>query len=416
MSYKNSLIIAFLFIAIFTITCKKVAYLDIIETFDDEYLISDPLVSSIYSTANAIFSFEPIRNPGNKIRGYQGCPSIGYSNGKLFAAWIAGVKDEEWGNYIPVVVSNDMGTTWSKNKYIIGPTTDSVRHFDPSFWNDSFNNLRLSWTASSGMWDGGYGGTWCIRLKEDNNKILTSKPNKLFHGVMNVKPINYGKDSSSIIFPVSGWNINETIYNGNYFHKTKNEWNGVFLYKSNHNFINKSLSIPTKLVKIPTQQPRVHDEAMIVALSNNEMICMFRTLKGLYTSRSKDGGLTWSQQTPFVDLGETTSSRFYFGKLKSGNILLVMNASKNREKLTAFLSTDNARSWPYKLLIDSRSGCSYPDLVQNDAGEICMVHDYARSPKGEIIFTKFTEDDIKSGDYKKVKLTVLSRCSPPINQ
>ncbi|MDI9873354.1 sialidase family protein [Flectobacillus rivi] len=362
----------------------------------------------IDSSSKALFLYDSKSNPNGKVRGYQGCSSIGYDKGIIYAAWISGVKDEEIGNYISVAASKDDGKSWDLDKLTIAPIQDSVRHFDPSFWSDRYGVLRMNWTTSTGMWDGGIGGTWSIRMKYELNEIKISSPQKMFNGVMNVKPIHLGVDSSSILFPVSGWNITEGIYNGEFFKQTLPQYNGVFLYKSVYRNTPKLLLAPTKFVKIPTSQPRVHDEAMVLDLGMNTLKCFFRTQKGIFTSVSTDGGLNWSSQIAFKDLGPTAVSRFYVGRLKSGNILLVMNASTEREMLTAFLSKDNGETWPYKLLIDRRKGASYPDIIQKENGVICMIHDYKRYPNGEIKFTQFTESDIISGDVSKVVSTTIS--------
>lgn len=410
---KNRLYYLFLVIFIFGFisSCETASGSDAIPLIIEDDFSSRLELYDTYlydSSAKAIFEYKPEKNPGNKLRGYQGCPSIGYSDGKLFAAWISGQKDEELGNYISVAVSRDMGNTWDQDVLVIAPMVDSVRHFDPSFWKDKYGNLRLSWTMSAGMWDGASGGTWAVRIKDDNNHIVISKPRKLFNGVMNVKPIYWGADSSSILYPVSGWDIRGGYYNGQYFQKTKEEWNGAFIYKSNYNVNNRQLLTPKKVVRLPTTQPRIYDELMLLDLKNNKLLGMFRTVNGIFKSVSENGGGSWSEQEAFTELGPTASSRFYVGRLKSGNILLVMNASHTREKITAYLSTDNAATWPYKILIDARLSASYPDIVQNDEGDICMIHDYARYPRGQIIFTKFTEDDIKSGDSRKIRSKLLS--------
>lgn len=340
-------------------------------------------------------------------RGYQGCPSLGYSNGVLFLAFIAGEKGEEIGNYIPISMSYDMGQTWKQDAVIISPNVDSLRVFDPSFWNDKFGNLRLSWSKSKGMWDGGVGGTWGVKIKEIDGKIWVNDPIKLFNGVMNVKPISIGNNQDTLLFPVSGWNISQGYYNGLFYNKTKEEFNGAFLYSSNY-LPNKELSVPKKLIKLPTTQPRVFDEHMVIDLGQSKWVCMFRTPKGICTSYSMDAGKTWGEETLFSGVGQTAESRCYFGRLKSGNILLVVNNSTIREKLTAYLSTDNAKTFNHKVVIDSRQGVSYPDVIQTEQGDICLVYDYLRYPLGQIIFTKFTENIILLGDSTKIQKKIIS--------
>ena len=37
-----------------------------------------------------------------------------------------------------------------------------------------------------------------------------------------------------------------------------------------------------------------------------------------------------------------------------------------RNNLTAFLSEDGGKTWPYTLLLDARSGVSYPDVIESN--------------------------------------------------
>ncbi|MFC0181185.1 BNR repeat-like domain-containing protein [Pseudarcicella hirudinis] len=360
------------------------------------------------SASKAIFTYDATSNPQGLKRGYQGCPAIGFNNGIYYAAWFAGVKGEELNNYITIATSSDNGQTWGQNKLLIAPLIDSVRQIDPSFWKDKFGALHLSWLVSKGIWDGAANGTWHVKIKQVSDKIQITKPYPLFHGVMNVKPIHLNKDSTEILFPVSGWNIgvaglpNYTL--------TPVDWNGIFLYKSTYNQTGKRILLPHKFAKIPTKFARTFDEPMVLDLGNNSLICMRRSESdGICTISSEDGGVTWGTETQFKTLGPSPSSRFYFGRLKSGNILFIFNNSLNREKLTACLSTDNGKTWQYKLLIDGRNGVSYPDVIQNDKDEICLIYDNSRPYLGEIIFAKFTEADIMNGDASKIKPVIISK-------
>ena len=64
--------------------------------------------------------------------------------------------------------------------------------------------------------------------------------------------------------------------------------------------------------------------------------------------------------------------------------------------MTAFLSEDDGRTWPYRALIDQRDNVSYPD-ADFYGGKIYLVHDCGRTAEREILMSVFTEDDIMNG-------------------
>src|SRR5690606_32184674 len=83
----------------------------------------------------------------------------------------------------------------------------------------------------------------------------------------------------------------------------------------------------------------------------------------------------------------------------SGKILLIkhgetINTHEGRSKITAWLSSDEGESWQGGLMLDERTGISYPDGFQAPDGFIYISYDRNRSTDGEILFAKFTEEDI----------------------
>jgi hypothetical protein len=123
---------------------------------------------------------------------------------------------------------------------------------------------------------------------------------------------------------------------------------------------------------------------------------------GLYESVSTDRGATWSPlQLPAI---KHTTSRFYIGRLQSGNLLLVKHSGiavdpasvgkKQRRELTAFLSKDDGKTWSSGLVVDERIGCTYPDAQQAADGTIYLTWDFMRSTDQEILMTTFREEDV----------------------
>ncbi len=398
----------FLLSTILLVSCKKNTGINI----DPDTLVKDDIYEQLYedSALNVLFTHYATENPNKKARGFQGCPTVGYKDGVYFVAWMCGVKGEEPGTYMCVSSSLDSGKTWSKNELLIVPKVDSCRQMDPCFWLDKGGDLHLSWTyVKKGMWDGGDGGLWHVKIKSEAGKILMTKPQQLGVGIMNVKPSNALEDTTAMYFPINNWNFSNAVYGGYNYYATPPDRNAPFLYKSIYDFKTKRFGKPQIVAKIPTQFSRTFDEQAFLDLGNGYLKCFFRTNKnGIAYAESKDAGKTWSKQMEFKALGETTDTRFVVTRLKSGNILFVLNNSTTRKNIVAYLSKDEGNTWPYKLVIEPYD-CSYPDIIENEKNEIALVYDRKRVGVGMILFTKFTENDIVQGNAKAIKLVMVSQ-------
>jgi hypothetical protein len=65
--------------------------------------------------------------------------------------------------------------------------------------------------------------------------------------------------------------------------------------------------------------------------------------------------------------------------------------------LSAWLSDDDGVTWQGGLMLDERTGISYPDGVQAPDGTIYISYDRNRATDGEILMARFTEEDILAG-------------------
>ncbi len=138
-------------------------------------------------------------------------------------------------------------------------------------------------------------------------------------------------------------------------------------------------------------------ECMITELRDERLWMLIRTGSGvLWESHSEDKGRTWSKGQP-TEIA-SPGSRFFIRRLASGNLLLVNHHNfKGRSHLTAQLSTDDGLTWNEGLLLDERSGVSYPDGVQDRDGLIWITYDRNRQGAGEILYATFREQDVAAG-------------------
>lgn len=309
-----------------------------------------------------------------KNRQWQGIPTIEKtSSGILYAAWYSGGDKEGPENYVLLEKSIDGGKTWSNPILVIDPP-DQYRAFDPCLWISPSKELWLFWAESFGWLDGKFGVYYmkCNNL-EDNN-LKWSKPVKISDGIMLNKPTV--RRNGSWLLPIAVWGKASYIY-------ISNDGGNTF-----------------KMIGYSQVPERTCDEHMIIELLDNKLWTLVRTSYGIGQSFSSDGGLTWSK-------GENSgiinaNSRFFIKRLKSGKILLIHHnpPSKDlsRSFLTASLSIDDGKSWPFNLLIDERLGVSYPDAIQDENNDIYIIYDYNRSTNKEILYAKIKEDDIISGN------------------
>lgn len=112
----------------------------------------------------------------------------------------------------------------------------------------------------------------------------------------------------------------------------------------------------------------------------------------LVRSESVDGGRTWS---PGKDSAfKNPNAAVDFLRLRNGHLLLVFNDSMNqRTPLTAAISTDGDRTYPYRRnLVDGPGDFGYPYAIQTADGKIHVV--YTSDRRSTIRHAVFEEDAI----------------------
>lgn len=338
-------------------------------------------------------------------------PSIASSaDGKvLYLAWYTGGPGEGPGNYVTLSVSTDHGNTWKNDELVVYPKTIPYRFYDPALWRDPFGQVWLYYGVSNAqidnLWDW-KAGVNALPIAWNGRKVTYKAPKLISHGVMMNKP-TYIPQKNMALFPVSMWDLGEKHpKDANYIE------DGAFIHKYQYKRNKSTLGPLSHYGKIPTLAGslRSFDEHQVVQLTDEgELLCLIRTRKGVYASRSVDFGENWSVPESFTAAGPTTSSRLYIGKLQSGNLILIMNNSITRNNMTAFISKDGGKTWPHRLLLDAREQVSYPDLEQTPDGTIHVTFDRDRFKSKDILYCRFQEADVFSGDTSKVFKTKVNK-------
>ncbi len=329
---------------------------------------------------------------------WQGIPGIEVTKGgRIFASFYSGNMMEGKGNFVVLTKSDDGGKTFSD------PVTVAFkkegRCFDEVLWIDPLGRLWMTWSYCSDVEEGGVFGAICDDPDADELKwgdvffigkfVMMNKPTVLSDGKW--------------LFPVAVWHSGVKIFGlPPEDYGFPEEEKAAFAYCTEDQ--GRSFR---KLGGVQANHRNV-DEHMIIELADGRLLMLIRTLKGIDAAYSCDGGKTW---TGAADSGiPGPCSRFFIRRLKSGRVLLINHHEfTERNNLTALLSEDDGKTWPYKLLLDERSNVSYPDAVEAEDGCIYITYDRERgsfredlatalADAREILLAKISEADILTGN------------------
>lgn len=322
-------------------------------------------------------NFEPGAEYGDDVRMFQGIPGLERSaGGRLWATWYGGGITEDRHNYIMLVTSGNDGKTWSDLKLVIDPDGDGpVRAFDPCPWIDPDGKLWLFWAQAT---RGGSGDPFTFAVttdSPDDEDPVWSKPRLIHDGVMMCKPT---------VLTDGTWLLPTAIWRREGSCRVVASTDGGKTWKLRGT------------ATVPDPKDRNCDEPMIVERGDGSLWLLVRTRYGIGESVSTDGGGSWTPVSPWNV--EHPAARFFIRRLNSGNLLLVKHGPLDerirRSHLTAYLSKDDGKTWQGGLLLDERSGVSYPDGAQSQDGVMYIIYDYDRLGEKMIYMATFTEHDI----------------------
>ncbi|MBQ8408734.1 MAG: AraC family transcriptional regulator [Clostridia bacterium] len=330
---------------------------------------------------------------------WQGIPSIEVTKGgRIFLTYYSGGTKEEIGNY-SILSKSDDGEHFED---IAITFKEGFRSYDPCLWIDPLGRLWFTWAIAPDH------AVWASICDDpDAEELVWSEPRIIGREVMMNKPTVL--TTGEWLFPIAIWDWMEIA--GGY--------NGVVDAAGKQSTQNERLAFAYKSVdngetferlggcNVPQ---RSFDEHMILELGDGRLVMFVRTKYGIGMSFSYDRGKTWTKGGN-SGLGGPCS-RFFIRRLKSGRVLLINHFNYvGRSHLTAMLSEDDCKTWPYKLLLDERTNVSYPDAKEADDGYIYVTYDRERggfldslekvyASAREVLIAKITEEDIIAGSLK----------------
>lgn len=316
---------------------------------------------------------------------WQGIPGLERTTkGRLFMSWFTGGPKEPAPDNAVLLCWSDDGSKTFTTPQVMAEPKDGTRCFDPTLWIDPKG--RLWYIFNRGNKDTAQHDVWARICDKPDAKtpvfgkefragydapfaFRMNKPTVLSTGEW-IMPVTHASQPSHDWFPFADQLQGVGISNDE--GKT---WK-----------LHGALSMPKWAL-----------ECMITELKDGRLWLLTRTGSGfLWESHSSDKGRTWAE--PKVSRIANPGSRFFIRRLTSGNLLLINHYKfKGRSHLYAQLSTNDGQKWNEGLLLDERSGVSYPDGVQDKDGLIWITYDRDRQGDGEILLAKFKEEDVRAG-------------------
>lgn len=324
---------------------------------------------------------------------WQGIPSIEVTkNGRLFATLYSGEVTEQNGNYSVLLTSADDGKTWSEPIAAVDVGKDE-RAYDSCLWIDPLDRLWYIWAVMPNN------RIEFVICDDPDAETLTWSDVRLLEGdVMLNKPVVDSFRDGAWLFPCAVWKDHLTTGSAGGNDGTKST--GAHVYAS----LDEGKTFQKRGTVIA--RDRWFDEHMLLPKQDGTLEMYIRTTYGVGKAISRDGGMTFEPDTDSGFGGP--NSRFYIGRLSSGNILLVNHHGfTKRDHLTAMISRDEGKSFEGFLMLDERSDVSYPDVKEHN-GTLYIIYDRERGAKyrpdrdytnsaREILFAKVTEEDILAG-------------------
>lgn len=335
-------------------------------------------------------------------RRFSGIPSIAVSqnSGRLWMTYYASYTDgEDSNNYSVLATSADKGESWEEVLVADPDGKGPVRSFDPEVWIGPDGRLRWTWSERvTPVRDGDRnrflsGGKelkqddriWMMELDAETVPPKVFGAREIGRGIMMCKPI-VTRDGRWL-FPNAHWGAapSACVLESRDAGRTFRELGGVTL----------------------PEEIREYDEHNLVELKTGVLRAYIRTRtndrsgRAIWQAESADGGLTWGR--PHACAFMQQSSRIFVRRLKDGRLLLVKNGGteeklERREKMMAFVSDDDGRTWKGGLMLWEKFYCSYPDGDQGADGTIYLVFDGNRFGENrEMYFARFTVDDVAAG-------------------
>jgi len=369
------------------------------------------------------------------LRIFQGCPQVEISEGgRLWATWFGSNVQAERAPYHKnqfsvISTSGDGGKTW-KEVFVFDPSQLlGGGASDPMLWKDSEGNVRFIGHRNIDFKgkDEFACSAWEFTMlnPEDEHTDWTS-PRLLGNKNLSVmKPL---------IFP------DGTILRSMDDFKLVGKPDAVRI-----RFLKEGVEgEPIFVSEFPADNDAVFAEQMPIIRKDGSLFTFYRAKKGQKFAESYDGGKTWSLRG-YYPMQFSINTKCILKTLPSGRVLLVANDVQMKEengkrkyfstdqdgierelegvktartRMTAYLSDDDGKTFPHKMLLCDEGEISYPSATVGSDGSIYIVYDQGRGVIGQhtIFLSKISEKDVVAGKLIESKSFLNNVVSRPSDQ
>jgi predicted neuraminidase len=301
----------------------------------------------------------------------------------LVAAWFGGTDEGE--KDVGIWVSRKSQEQWSAPVEVAnGIQPDGTRHpcWNPVLFQPKSGSLMLFYKVgpSPSTWWG------MLRTSDDSGKSWSDArrlPDKILGPIKN-KPVQLA--DGTIISGSSTEGLSPPP-----------EWQVHFERSTDGGKTWEFIKAPTTTAGPAAIQPSilVHKGGQLQALGRTRS-------KKLFTTSSKDNGLTWSP-VELMDLPNPSSGTDAV-TLRDGRHLLVYNhTAKGRSPLNVAVSSDG-RTWNAALVLESEPGeYSYPAVIQSSDGKVHVTYTWKRKKIRHVVIDakSLAGPPIQAGEWPK---------------
>lgn len=331
-------------------------------------------------------------------------------DGRLWACWVAGGDSPD--AFFVLASSDDDGETWSSPRVVLDSHEDGLGAkrsiLVGNLWTDPKGRLWLIFDQSMDMFDGRAGVWATVCDNPDDDAPSWSEPRRIWHGVTLNKPT---------VVSTGEWMLPISLDQRPGFREFKGCFRELDPLRGANVFVSNDEGATWKRRGVRTFPNPDWHEHVVVERNDKSLWMLARTRNGIKESRSTDAGRSWSE--PVDSNIKHPVARFHIRRLASNRLLLVkhgttIDSHKGRSRLTAWLSDDDGKTWQGGLMLDERTGVSYPDGFQAPDGAIYISWDRNRSTDGEILMARFTEEDILARAFLGPKSRTKMLISRPL--
>ncbi|MGB7326677.1 MAG: sialidase family protein, partial [Rubripirellula sp.] len=350
------------------------------------------------------------------LRVFQGCPQVEISEGgRLWATWFGSNTQAERapfhdGQFSVISTSADDGKTW-KEVYVFDPSELlGGGASDPMLWKDPQGKIRFIGMRNIDFKgkDDFASSAWEFTMLDPEREYPDwSTPRLLGNkNVSIMKPLIF--PDGTILRPMDDF-------------KLVGKPNEVRI-----RFLKEAVDgTPIFVSQFPADNDAGFAEQMPIIRKDGSLFTFYRAKNGQKYAESYDGGQSW-KLGGYYPMQFSINTKCVLKTLPSGRVLLIANDVQtkvgngkktfcftdenglqhelkkhktSRTRMTAYLSDDDGKTFPHKMLLCDDGQISYPSVTVGKDDAIYIVYDQGRGEIGQhtVFLSKITEAEILSG-------------------